>query len=99
MPAAASDACSLSSDIVRTCAANSFASSGAIAAPRSGSVGKSTFENCRFSNTTVRATLSTCVRAVANTTPNAWSPEPSFLNAIAARKSSWLPVQLLTCGW
>ena len=39
------------------------------------------------SKTTVRATLSTCVRAVAKITPNASSFAPVTLIAIAARKS------------
>ena len=58
------------------------------AAPRSGSVGKSSFEIFMFSYTTVRAILSTCVRALAKTTPKVSSFAPSGLRASAARKSS-----------
>ena len=99
MPASASDDSRRSSAIVRTDLANWVCSSGAYAAPRSGSVGKSIFEILRFSKVTVRSTLSTCVRAVAKITPKVSSFAPFGLIASAARKSSWLSVQLLTCGW
>ena len=99
MPATASDDWSRSSAIVRILLANSFCNSGAYAAPRFGSVGKSILLICMFSKTTVRATLSTWVRAVAKITPNVSSFAPVTLMASAARKSIWLPSHLLTCGW
>jgi hypothetical protein len=51
------------------------------------------------SKTTVRATLSTCVRAVANITPKLSSFAPFGWIASAERNSMRLPTQLLTCGW
>ncbi len=47
----------------------------------------------------MRETLSTCVRAVAKTTPKVSDWAPVGLMASAARKSIWLPTQLFTCGW
>ncbi len=85
--------------MVFTPAANCFCSSAAYAAPRLGSVGKSLFVIFRFSKTTVRMTLSTCVRAVAKTTPKVSSLAPAGLIASAVRNSIWLSTHLLTCGW
>ncbi len=98
-PTSASDDSRRSSEMVFTPAANFCCSSVAYPAPWFGSVGNSLFVIFRFSNTTVRMTLSTCVRAVAKTTPNVSSLVPVGLMASAHRKSIWLSTHLLTCGW
>ena len=98
-PTSASEDSSRSSAIVRRSLANRFCRSGRYACPREGSVGKSSLVIFRSSKTTMRATLSTCVRAVTNATPKVSAVAPVGLIASATRKSSWLAVQLLTCGW
>ena len=88
MPASASEESRRSSDMVRIEAANWVCSSAAYAAPRLGSVGKSVLVILRFSNVTVRSTLSTWVRVVAKITPKVSAFAPLGLIASAARKSS-----------
>ena len=99
IPAAASEASRRSSAMLRTWAATSFCSSAAYAEPRSGNAGKLLFVMFRFSNTTIRVTRSTWVRAVAKITPNDSSLAPTGLMATADRNDSWLPSHLSICGW
>ena len=98
MPASASDASSRSSDIDFISLATCACRSAVYAAPLFGSAGKSILVIFRSSNTTVRRTLSTWVRAVTLITPKVSSLAPEALMADAARKSIWLSVQLLICG-
>ena len=68
------------------------------AAPRSGSVGKSLFVTVKSSRVTIRDTRSTCVRAVAQTTPKTSCLPPVGRTATAARSARVLPSHELTCG-
>ncbi len=94
----ASEASRRSSAMVRWEAAKRVWSALRYVAPRSGSVGKSLLVTVKSSRLTIRETRSTCVRAVAQTTPKVSCLPPVGLTATAARSARVFPCHELTCG-
>ena len=97
-PVAASDACRRSSETAPAARGSAPAIAACSDAPRSGSVGNSTFTTLRSASATVRDTLSTCVLAVTSTTPNFSSRAVPAFNATALRNASASSTQRVTCG-